>query len=167
MSKITLLPVLLILACTPTQKHNATPEKTTSTAVSETYFDWLVGRWERVGEELGKATYEFWEKAGDSEYTGFGFTLQDQDTIWQENMRLKRTGAAWALHVQAPEDPEPVVFFMTEFGPTGFTCENPELEFPKKIQYWKEEAGLHAAVSNTDMQISFAFRSEKSRNTEN
>ena len=45
-------------------------------------FDWLLGKWERLGEEEGKATFENWEKQTSDKYLGHGFVMQDTDTVW-------------------------------------------------------------------------------------
>ena len=120
-------------------------------------FDWLLGKWKRINEEAGRSTYEFWERPHDEEYTGFGFTLQGGDTIWQEQIRLRKEEDNWVLYIKAPADPEPAVFRMTLKDENGFTCENPEMEFPKKIKYWKSKHGIKAAVSNDELEIPFEF----------
>lgn len=48
-------------------------------------FDWLLGKWERTNENEGRQTIEMWSKVTDSEYKGYGATLQDGDTLWYEN----------------------------------------------------------------------------------
>jgi hypothetical protein len=45
-----------------------------------------------------------------------------------------------------PEDKQPVYFAITEITETGFTCENPQHDFPKKIMYRKEGNQLKANV---------------------
>ena len=44
-------------------------------------FDWLVGEWQRTNEKEGRETFEMWNKVTDYEYSGFGVTLQDGDTL--------------------------------------------------------------------------------------
>ena len=132
-------------------------EVVTETTGEAVTFDWLIGRWERANEEEGKATYEIWTKKGVRDYAGFGYTLENKDTIWQERMRLNMDQGYWVLAIQAHEDPEPVIFRMTQKTDTGFTCENPELEFPKSIQYRKSKGGFEATVSNEETEIAFEF----------
>ncbi len=137
------------------------PQEATDSAIKDKNsesFDWLLGNWERVNDEEGKATYELWEKVDDSEYSGFGFTLQNADTIWQENMHLRKLDGAWELNIQSPEDPEAVIFRLSDRGNQTFTFENPELEFPKRIHYKREGSEIFATVSNEEMQIPFQFQ---------
>lgn len=67
-------------------------------------------------------------------------------------MRLSMDQGSWAQAIQAPKDPEPVILRMTQKTNTGFTCENPELEFPKAIQYRKSKGGFEATVSNEETE---------------
>jgi len=46
-----------------------------------------VGNWQRTNNQLGKQTFEHWIKKSNSVYSGLGFTLQGQDTVFKENLR--------------------------------------------------------------------------------
>ncbi len=46
---------------------------------------------------------------------------------------------------------------MAHFNEQEFTCENKELDFPKKIKYWKNGDRINALVSGDDLEISFEF----------
>lgn len=166
MKTFTLLVLILMLcSCKQAPKDQSIEiESATTLSNSEVSFKWLMGRWERTNEAEGKATFEFWEQVDETEYSGFGFTLQNGDTIWQERMQLKKDQGIWALHIKAPEDPEPVVFRMTHSDSLGFTCENPEIAFPQKIKYWKSENGIQAAVSDSTTVIPFEFSPWKDQN---
>ena len=120
-------------------------------------FNWLLGSWERTGEEAGKETFENWQKISDTEYTGLGFTMQNEDTIKQEKIRLLKSDDNWSLEVQPQDEPSPITFNMTSFNDKEFICENKALDFPKLIKYWKSENKLNALVSGDDMEISFEF----------
>lgn len=152
------LSFILALSCRQNAREAAaTPEAPKAPTQESTLFDWLTGAWQRTNEEAGKATYEFWQKINPKEYRGFGFTLMDRDTIWQERMWLQEGSKGWELKVKAPEDPEPVVFVLTGLEGGSFTCENPETEFPKKIRYWTVDDKLKASVSNNELEIPFEF----------
>ena len=47
-------------------------------------FDWLLGKWKRLNDEVGKETFENWNKISLSKYLGIGFTMQRGDTIKRE-----------------------------------------------------------------------------------
>ena len=96
-----------------------------------------------------------------SEYRGLGFTLQEQDTVWQEAIKLIEEDAGWEFQVSVNGDPAPTVFKLTHKGPKEFSCENAENEFPKLIRYFKKGEQLHAVISGGDMEIPFVFVKRK------
>jgi hypothetical protein len=51
----------------------------------------------------------------------------------------------------------PTLFKFTEQTETSFTCENPENEFPKKIQYSLENGVLKAVISAGETRVGFEF----------
>ncbi len=137
-----LLTVVLISSCNQNKKEN---------------FDWLLGKWKRTNEELGKETFENWQKKSDTEYIGLGFTIQNGDTIMQEKIKLIKSNNNWNLEVKVSEESESIIFKMTNYGGKKFTCENKEIDFPKKIKYWKNGDKINASVSVDEMEILFEF----------
>ena len=131
-------------------------KKTGEIALTEN-FDWLLGNWKRNNEEEGKETFEVWIKNSDSEYSGIGFTIQNNDTLSQERIKLIKSESKWTLKVQALGDVEAVIFNMTSFKDNEFTCENKELDFPKLIKYWKSGEKLNALVAGGEIELSFEF----------
>lgn len=154
--------VLLIAVATLTftsceeKSKKDTKVKIEEKAVSEN-FDWLLGNWKRNNEEEGKETFEVWNKINSSEYSGIGFTMQNGDTVKQENIKLIKIDRTWILEVQPQDEPSPITFNMTSYNEQEFTCENKELDFPKLIKYWKNGIKINALVSGDDMEISFEF----------
>jgi len=120
-------------------------------------FDWLLGNWIRNNEVEGKETYEVWNKISSKEYSGSGFTMQQNDTLKQEKIRLLKLDKKWVLEVQPKDEPEPITFHVTSHNEQEFICENPELDFPKLIKYWKNDDKLKALVSGDEMEIAFEF----------
>ena len=125
--------------------------------VSIENFDWLLGNWKRNFEEQGKQTFEIWKKNSSSEYSGIGFTMQNNDTLKKEKIRLIKTNKKWVLEVQPQDEPTPIVFIMTSYSDQEFVCENRTLDFPKLIKYWKDGNKIKALVSGDDMEIPFEF----------
>ena len=120
-------------------------------------FDWLLGKWKRLNEEEGKETFENWGKVSVNEYSGIGFTMQNGDTIKQENIQLIKVDKKWNLVVKVPDEAESITFKMTQFNEKEFVCENHEIDFPNKIKYWKNGYRINASVSNSEMEIPFEF----------
>jgi hypothetical protein len=123
-------------------------------------FDWLLGKWLRTNDQEGRKTFEKWEKLNDSTYVGHGYTLQAQDTVWQENMKLISSHGSWDLQVKTHKDSVSTNFKLTTFDPVSFTFENPNNAFPKVIKYKKGEGTLIAEISDADMTVDFIFKPE-------
>ncbi len=70
---------------------------------------------------------------------------------------LIKSDSEWRLEIVSPEDFASTIFKMTKMNTNRFICENPAIEFPKKIEYWKEEEKMKAKVSNETMEIPFEF----------
>jgi hypothetical protein len=151
--------VLAVMSCKKESKTNAI--ETSITHEKTQNFDWLLGQWKRLDEEQNKETFENWIKYSDTEYLGIGFTMQNNDTIKQEHIKLKKTGQNWNLTVKTPEETEAIIFKMTSNKANEFICENKEIDFPKKIKYWKNDENIHASVSNAEINIPFKFEKLK------
>lgn len=154
------LSTLFFSSCVET--NNKETKLQVEEEISSGNFDWLLGNWKRNNEEGGKETFEVWIKIDSSEYHGIGYTLQNNDTVSQEAIRLVKTNGNWDLEVQSPNEPIPIVFNMTSYSDQEFICENKALDFPKMIKYWKNGSKINASVSGDEMEISFEF--ERDRN---
>lgn len=121
-------------------------------------FDWLLGKWQRINEEQGKTTFENWEKTNNSEYNGIGFTIQNNDTISQEKMKIVETNGEWNLLVKTLEEKEFIPFKISEIQEGKFECKNDTLDFPKLIKYWKNGEKLNALVSGDSLELLFEFK---------
>ena len=153
---------ILLISCCQNKKENTTKNKKAVANIETTEnFDWLVGKWKRNNEEAGKETFENWLKVSAYEYIGLGFTMQQGDTIKQEAIKLIKSNNSWNLEVKVPEESEVVIFNMTNFNTSEFTCENNEIDFPNKIKYWKNGDKINALVSAGEMEIQFEFEKIK------
>lgn len=121
-------------------------------------FDWLLGKWQRINEEQSKTTFENWEKTNNSEYNGIGLTIQNNDTISQEKMKIVKTNGKWNLLVKTLEEKEFVRFEMSKIQEDKFECKNDTLDFPKLIKYWKNGDKINALVSGDSLKLSFEFK---------
>ncbi|HEA28944.1 MAG TPA: hypothetical protein ENH91_02945 [Leeuwenhoekiella sp.] len=121
------------------------------------FFEKMQGDWIRTNEEAGKATYEHWEKIADQEYTGMAFTLQENDTIFKEDLRIYKEDNIWNLQVTAPGE-QPVIFEVTDHKINAFTAESPQNEYPKKVVYSLKNDQLTAKISGGGPKIIFNFK---------
>jgi len=118
-------------------------------------FDWLLGKWQRTNEEQGKSTFENWEKINDLEYKGIAFTIQNNDTISQEQMRIFEADGKWNLLVKTLDETEFINFQMSEIEEDKFECKNDKVDFPKLIKYCKNGNKINALVSGDSLELSF------------
>ena len=145
-------------SCKNEEKKVETIKETSPTSIS---FDWLLGDWERTNEQVGKSTFETWGKVGDSEYHGFGFTMQNSDTIWLENIILTNRDSGWNFEVTGKGESEPTIFRLSNIEKNRFDSENQENEFPKVISYHRDGDTLKAVVSGGGIEIPFDFEPVK------
>lgn len=120
-------------------------------------FDWLLGSWIRTNDQESKKTFENWEKKNDNEYSGFSYTMQNNDTIWQERVKLTKTNENWSFDVTGKGETAPTKFRLTSIKKVKFVCENKANEFPTKIEYSKKQEQLHATISGNGTEVSFYF----------
>lgn len=145
---------LLTISCNNTSNKIIIPTESSN-------FDWLLGKWSRLNETPGKQTYENWEKTSATEYTGFGFTLQNQDTLSLEKIILKEKDGKWWMSVRMSNEKESTIFRIAEMSKERFVCINDSIEFPNRIVYWREQGLLKAEVSNDSTKIEFEFKEIK------
>jgi len=124
---------------------------------SEGDFSYLLGSWKRTNEEAGKETFEQWSKINDELYVGLGYTMMASDTIWKEDVELRRSEDHWHFEVIGQGDSIPTPFKVTKIQASAFECYNPVNEFPKTIRYARDGALLKATISDGETKIPFVF----------
>jgi len=88
--------------------------------------------------------------------------MQNEDTIWQQKVKLVNTNNSWSYDVTGKGEKDPTKFKLTEIENGKFTCENQVNEFPKIIAYSIMGDTLHAKISGNEMEVNFEFKKEKS-----
>ena len=146
---------ILLLGCKQTKKTAAPIVE--DTIAQEANFDWLVGQWQRANEGEGKETFENWEKINNREYKGLGFTLQSGDTIFMEQITLRKASDIWTFEVLQKGEQTPTVFQISSISDSSFSCKNDQNEFPKEIEYTALDGGLNAVISGDGILIPFDF----------
>lgn len=139
-----------LLSCGEKQRnseHNLSPTPT---------LDWLIGNWERTNDEEESQTHETWKKISDEEYLGISWTIENNDTVFKENLRVAKIKNQWNLEVTGVNE-APILFPITEFSKYSFISENEQNEFPKKIVYTQEDQNLKAVISDRENEITFLF----------
>ena len=122
-------------------------------------FGWLVGEWKRVNAEEDFNTYEIWKKEKNY-YSGLGYTMLEDDTIFKEDLKLFKDNDEWMLQVTGVNE-APTPFVLSELKREYFIAMNDTNEFPKKIIYKLQNDTLKANVSTAEFDVDFEFVKSK------
>ena len=126
-------------------------------------FGWLLGTWERLELKKGQHASEIWTVTEDGNLLGHGIFINGVDTVFQEKMHILKRNEKWFFVADVPKNEAPVYFDLVDFSQDGFTAENPEHDFPKKIKYVLARSGkrIVATVSGGDKSLNFKFKKSK------
>ncbi|WP_277633209.1 hypothetical protein [Avrilella dinanensis] len=138
------------------QAEGSKTEPETTTEITKNT-DWLIEDWKRINDRPEQETFESWTKISPREYSRFGYTMQQKDTISQEKMTLLESGGKWSLFMKIPGEKETAEFKITELKDNEFVCVNEANDFPKKIEYRSEGGMLTAKISDENIEIPFEF----------
>jgi hypothetical protein len=133
---------------------------TSETSANFKKLEWLVGTWNRTNVKSGKAGYENWKKPSEFELRGMGVSMQGKDTTFVEKITIliKDNNIYYVADVR--ENEKPVYFKLTDISNTGFVCENPEHDFPKKISYQLQGIDLKAQISGDGKSMDYLFKKQ-------
>ena len=123
--------------------------------------NWLEGIWERTNAKPGNTGMEKWVKQSKDVWWGLGISMKGNDTLFAEKLKLVIKDGFIYYVADVPENKQPVYFKMTEITSNGFTCENPEHDFPEKINYHLDGSKLSAVISGKGRSITFTFEKKK------
>ncbi|HEU4778552.1 MAG TPA: DUF6265 family protein [Steroidobacteraceae bacterium] len=122
---------------------------------------WLSGQW--CKESGGEFTEEHWLAPRGDVMLGVGRTIAGGKTKSFEFMRIEhRDGGTYYL--AQPQGSKPTPFRMTESGAHWARFENPQHDFPKRVEYRLTPGGLHAEIAGPgkdgkERVIPFDYRS--------
>jgi len=120
-------------------------------------FGWLLGTW----QEEGKMSFEVWEDKGSFLFgSSYRIDLAGNKAITEEITLIKRGEDFYYVpDVAGPQGP--IEFKIISFDKCSFTAENPEHDFPKRINYKKTGSGLEATTSGGSNSILYSFKKLK------
>ena len=98
----------------------------------------------------------FKEKTGITPIIGGIDNYLSETTIETETMAIIAIKDTLYLEVSGINE-QPTLFKFTEQTDSSFVCENPQNEFPQKINYFLDNKQLKAIVSGDDFRIDFIF----------
>jgi hypothetical protein len=106
--------------------------------------DWLSGHWcARSAERLIE---EYWLPAQGDLALGMSRTVEAGKTVSFEFLRIERSGTA-TNYVAHPQGGPPTAFALSASGADWARFENPQHDFPKRVEYRRTSAGLHAEIA--------------------
>ena len=123
-------------------------------------FEWLSGHW--CSEAGGQRLEEFWLPAEGELALGVGRTVKTGKTTTFEFMRIE-TRDGVTNYISLHDGQPPVEFGLTASGEQWARFENPQHDFPKRVEYRRTSSGLHAEIAGPgkdgkQMVISFEYR---------
>lgn len=118
---------------------------------------WLTGKWSRTNAKPGRSGYEIWKSEADTVWIGRGINMRGSDTTFVEKLKIVQRNQQLYYVADVPNNAQPVNFLFTSIDATGFTCENPQHDFPKKITYTLIDNRMRAVISGNGQQIEYWF----------
>lgn len=118
--------------------------------------EWLVGKWKRTNAKPGRTSIETWKK-DQHQMIGVAYHMTGTDTTYTEKLKIVLKDKELYYVADVPENKSEVYFKITEITPSGFVCENPQHDFPKKISYQLTGNSIRAVISGDGKEIPYFF----------
>jgi hypothetical protein len=107
-------------------------------------FSWLSGHW--CSEAGGELIEEFWLPPEGDLTLGVGRTVKNGVTTSHEFLRIAtRDGVPQLTAIHDNQPPTP--FRLTASGVDWARFENPQHDFPQRIEYRRTSSGMHAEIA--------------------
>jgi hypothetical protein len=152
--KIILLGTLV--ACIPAL---STPPARATGAAQTDGFDWIQGDW--CGGADNERIEEHWLSSHGGLRLGLGRTLKGSRTSSFEFLRVNLVDGV-ATYIAQPQGAPPTAFRRTAGGQNWVRFENPQHDFPKRIEYRRTGNDLYAEIAGPgedgkEIVIPFAY----------
>lgn len=122
--------------------------------------DWITGHW--CADSGGEFVEEHWLSSRGGLLLGVGRTVRGGKVVSFEFLRIESN--AFVTHYLAqPQGGAPTAFRMTASGADWARFENPDHDFPTRVEYRRTADGLHAEVAGLgkdgkELVIPFEYR---------
>jgi hypothetical protein len=109
---------------------------TTPVTLNLEKFKWLEGNWSFKNKD-GSFSFENWKKKDDSTMAGKSYVISGKDTVFSEIISLEQRNSRirYVPTLRNQNGGKPIPFELMSFGPGILVFENPEHDFPTRIQY--------------------------------
>lgn len=121
-------------------------------------FHWMEGSWLLDGKTGDKQVLEIWKVNDNHTLNGQSISVSKGDTTILEELQIIFKGKNIYYVADVSHNSAPVLFEMTEIFSNGFTCENPDHDFPTEITYRLDGNTIQAEAAGGDRVIAFRFK---------
>jgi hypothetical protein len=104
---------------------------------------WLAGAW--GGDDTGTFNEETWIAPKAGSMLAVHRDVKNGKTVGFEFLRIEEQEGS-LVYVASPDGKTPTPFRLVESGPTRAVFENPALEFPRRVLYFRDGETLHARI---------------------
>jgi hypothetical protein len=104
---------------------------------------WMQGSW--AGEKDGVAMEEMWTAPRGGALLGIHRDVKNDRMVSWEFLRIEATDAG-IFYFASPRSAPPTSFKLVESSAKRAVFENKQHDFPQRISYWLDGAGLHARI---------------------
>jgi len=138
--KISLIVLILLIPLFFVRCYHPTPDDSFNNLQK------IAGSWTSYG---GTKFNEHWEKINDSLIKGIGFSLSGPDTVFSEQLCIKKTGDSIYYGALIDENKGYVYFKLEEAGRNYWIFINPGHDYPNIIEYkMHNDTLMEASTSN-------------------
>ncbi|GAB5439876.1 MAG: hypothetical protein Fues2KO_02250 [Fuerstiella sp.] len=110
---------------------------------------WMLGQWTQSTSR--SITHEIWEDVGGGVFRGSGRVLSAADRVERSRESLLLAEMAGDVYyiAKVKSNPYPVPFKLVDSSAQNAVFENPDHDFPKRLEYRRtEQGGLNVTVSD-------------------
>ncbi len=134
--KTYLLPIItgitLFAACSSPEK-NAEEAKVND-------LNWINGDW--VTKENNQKITERWTQVSSQSLNGTQYTIENEDTVAIQAMEVSKKGGRVYYTLKKGPNAKAIEYKLTKMEKDKAVFKNPELDFPSKIVYYKDQDHL-------------------------
>ena len=122
-----------IIACNSQESNTIVKTDNSALKVQPAIFDKLIGTWQN---EDGKS-FERWTKNPDGTFRTVGFSINANDTSWNEQADIYQENDHWVFEntVKGQNDGKAVKFISSLLNETSVQFSNPAHDFPTDVNY--------------------------------
>ena len=158
MHRLGLLFAALSIACGGVTVQ--TGRETTSSRPTIEDVAWVLGTWEAAPDEHGCTYHEVWRRESAMLFTGHGHAecsaqLTERQPF-DEDLRIEADDRG-LVYVAWPTGQDRTEFDFTSSSTSAFVAENPDHDFPTRIEYQHTAAGIDAIISGPSRRFTLSM----------